>query len=144
MVQSARPNVSATREFPSGNGQAGGSFQFVVTLLFGDRTQNNVVAFNSDIDPAMNNIGAGAGKTWTDGDFNGNGTVSFLGDVDPANDNVGKPAISTIDIAADADGDFDVDGDDDTGQDLNGDGVFDGADILLWQRQFGISLALVA
>lgn len=130
-------------EFPSGNGQSGGSFQFVVTLLFGDRTQNNVVALNSDLLPAYNNIGAGSGMTWSDGDFNGNGTVSFNSDVDPAMANVGKPAISVVFIAADRDGDFDVDADD-SEHDFNGDGVFDGADLLLWQRQFGISLVVDA
>jgi len=69
-------------------------------LLFGDLNRNGTVGFTSDINPALAQIGAGAGKTWDTGDFNGNGSVGFTTDINPALANIGvaapNPPISAV------------------------------------------------
>jgi predicted outer membrane repeat protein len=60
---------------PSGNGTAGNSFVFHVTILPGDATRDGIVNFG-DYLALLNNFG-GSGKGFTEGDFDGLGMVNF-------------------------------------------------------------------
>ena len=146
---------AAISVFPSGDGQPGGDFNFVVALLAGDTNLNNQVNISADILPALANIGL-LGMTFTDGDFNGSATVNISQDIQPANANLGLNLIriyfadfdqnGTVDVvdldiwrlndgmtgATHAQGDADLDGD------------VDGNDFALWQRQLGLSLSWAA
>jgi len=142
-------------KFPSGNGQPGGDFRFVVTLLPGDRNQNNVISFTSDIQPVLGNVGVtGVIFTWQQGDFNGNGVVSTVGDIQPALGFVGMASWQALAIA-DANGDGKVNNDDylvwyaHTGYaggladgDFNGDGFVDVSDFQIWQFENGLIVAI--
>lgn len=109
----ARPTMAAAgiqvNEFNGTNAAVAGTLGTVSVrgdsvgvdgLRFGDLNRNGSVAFLSDIQPALAQIGQGAGKTWDQGDFSGNGTVSFLADIQPALGNVGLPASPAPAIAA--------------------------------------------
>ena len=142
-------------EFPSGDGTAGGNFDFVVTLLAGDADLDNLI---TGLDFFIWQVNAGgSNKTFAEGDFDGDG------DVDSADSsllwsNYGA-SMRSISILADLDGDNDVDDDDfnvvngNLGMmsgatyadgDLDGDEDVDQDDLDLLFAQLGTDLELVS
>jgi hypothetical protein len=66
-----------TSTFASGNGTAGGDFEFYITLLPGDVNRDNVVD-NADVAALLGGgYGQGSGQTWTDGDMTGEGAAGL-------------------------------------------------------------------
>jgi len=155
--------------FPSGDGTAGGNFNFVATLLPGDANLDGVVDLldlsiltsnyiSPNISPSYYYDGYynPFDQVFEDGDFNGDGTVN-------GNDSALMwPTfwmdLRNVRVLADINGDFIVDGNDlntindnfgMTGAtyadgDLNGDGVVDITDVDLAFGQFGLGLDLVS
>ncbi len=147
---------SAVSEFPSGDGTAGGHFNFVATLLAGDANLDGIVDGN-DFNILLSNWNSTAiDKLFIDADFNGDGAVSS----DDYNQliNNWQLNLQTIWILADINGDGVVDALDQgiidsnyglTGAtyadgDLNGDGLVDINDLDLVFAQFGLGLALAS
>lgn len=142
---------SAVSEFPSGDGDAGGHFNFVMTLLAGDINCNNI-ALESPGDKFDDIIQ----NTWYEGDFNGDSNVNEDDEALAApNDGLN---LQTAAIWGDLDGDFDVDDDDlailddnlgmssptVTDGDFNGDGFVNAADLDLMFAQYGLELTVVS
>ncbi len=73
-----RTLASGASVFPSGNGSAGGSFNFVASLLPGDADLNGIVDL-TDYNIFVSNYGTagGSGMLFTQGDFTGDGGVTF-------------------------------------------------------------------
>ncbi len=150
---------SLVSTFPSGDGTAGGHFNFVATLLPGDIDLNGEI--DEDDMAAWLEVSGSAPSpsTWIFGDFNGDG-VSDSADWQILEDNFDLYGTfpAQVQILADLDGDFLVDVSDlstinanigmtgatYTDGDLNGDGVVDIADVDLAFAQFGLGLSLVS
>lgn len=149
---------AAVSEFPSGDGVAGGWFNFVATLLPGDATRNNIVG-TPDYDVWLANVNNPAfdtGAKFTDGDMDGDGDVDQT-DYDLG---VGNLQVSYRDlwILGDLNGDWKVDAADVavinqnagiTGAtraqgDLNGDGLVTMADLDLAYAQYGLAINVVS
>ena len=141
--------------FPSGDGDAGGRFNFVFTLLAGDANLNAYVTFD-DFQLMYVNYGVTMGMLFADGDFNGDGAVSF-DDYQLFSTNYGlnlQSAWMLADLNADnavdqSDIDLLVDNlgmsnPDWADGDLNSDGLVDGSDLDLAFAQFGIEVSLVS
>ncbi|QEG34894.1 choice-of-anchor Q domain-containing protein [Bythopirellula goksoeyrii] len=144
---------SAVSTFPSGDGTAGGDFNFVFTILPGDANLDNDIG-GSDFLVWLRNQG-GPNHTFVQADFDGDG------DTDSA-DNALRSANYGVNLMflfyADFDGNGIVDGEDlmiwDMNYDMdnpehehgdaNHDGAVNGADYLHWSRQVGLELAWVA
>ncbi len=148
---------SLVSTFPSGDGTAGGHFNFVATLLPGDMDLDNIVSLGLDVFPMLANWDqSGSSVDWTLGDFNGDQVVDQL-DLDIAIAEL-STNLQDVWILADLNGNFLVDVSDlntinanigMTGAtyadgDLNGDGVVDIADVDLAFAQFGLGLSLVS
>jgi hypothetical protein len=134
-------------EFPSGDGAPGGDFNFVMTILPGDYSLNNVV------DGTDHNIWLDHefwGGLFQQGDANGDGMVDS-GDSVIFNANSGKDLRDLVFADFNNDGVVDMADLDiyleyefvgtthDTG-DANGDANVDGDDAEIWDRQFGLEL----
>jgi len=146
---------AAVSEFPSGNGQPGGWFNFVMTLLPGDANLDGVVN-GSDYNIMAANWGAAMNKLFSEGDFDGDGAVN-VDDYNLLALNWNRN-LQTLSMRADFDGDYDVDAADIavidqhgnmTGAtwadgDLNGDGTVTMADLDLAYAQFGLELDVVS
>ena len=142
--------------FPSGDGHAGGNFNFVFTLLAGDTNLNNYVDF-TDYQMIWQYLYAHyPSGLFTKGDFNGDGVCdSADADLQLANQLID---LRTTSILGDLNGDFIVDGTDMTtlvdhfgmsspthaDGDLNGDGQIDMTDLDLMFAQYGLELAVVS
>jgi hypothetical protein len=146
---------SAVSEFPSGDGEAGGKFVFVMTLLAGDANRNGVVEVNGD-DYLIWQITYENPGVFPDGDFSGDGFVDDDDlDLMMANEDL---ALTTIEILADLNGDDVVDFDDldimfdnrylanpaQADGDLDQDGDIDLADVDLAFAQMGLAIAMVS
>ena len=145
---------SLVSEFPSGDGEAGGDFNFVMTLLPGDANLDLHVDF-ADYQILYANYGEELGKLFTDADFDGSGTVDWS-DFEQLMLNYGAD-MDTVWMLADLNGDFvinDLDFDilrvnfGTSGAtwedgDLNGDGEVTLADVDLMFAQYGLELAVV-
>ncbi len=142
----------AMSEFPSGDGTAGGDFNFVMTILPGDANLSNWVE-GYDYLILQANYGQ-TGRTFTQADFTGDGAVNTP-DFSLFSANYGRNFLFLV--YADFDGDGDVDntdysiwsqnfgvGDSHSEGDADGDGGVDGDDWAIWQRQQGLRLAWVA
>lgn len=147
-------------EFPSGDGHAGGKFNFVFTLLSGDADRNNLEGIE-DMELIWAHWGAaGSGVSWTDGDLSGNQVVdgedADIADLRPA---LGMYLdLTSTWIASDLNGDFVVDDFDanvlitnfgmssatHAQGDLNGDGAVNVADLDLMFAQYGMGLSLIS
>lgn len=147
---------SLVSEFPSGDGNAGGMFKFVVTLLPGDANLDNAVNI-ADFSIFSTNYPTASGALFTQGDFNGTGSISFS-DFSILSANYNRD-LHLLSMKADFDGDFDVDASDlsvigtNAGMtsgatwangDLDGDGDVDMSDLDLAFAQFGQALSVVA
>jgi hypothetical protein len=146
---------SLVSEFPSGDGDSGGAFVFVMTLLAGDMNLDARVTV-ADYDLFIDSLMQGGGTLFVHGDFNGSGLVTSA---DIAHFTANYPLNLQIPFfLADLDQDGDVDDDDlqimsdnygltsaswDQG-DLNDDGVIDDLDIDLAFAQFGLWFNSVA
>ncbi len=134
-------------KFPSGDGQEGGDFNFVVTLFPGD-ANGDLAINNDDFNIVINNFFLSV-DTFGEGDFNGNGTVD--------NDDFSLvinnffTGLGPLELLGDLDNDGDVDGDDQTlwddydltnnlAGDLDGDGDVDTDDFDLLFAQIGLEL----
>jgi hypothetical protein len=149
-VSSSTTN-SLVSEFPSGDGNAGGNFNFVITLLAGDVNTNNIA-----LEIGLDKFDGGNNCTWGEGDMDGDGGVGEL-DEELSADNAGLN-LQTAWVLADLDGDFDVDDADlailntnlwmssptQADGDLNGDGSINAADLDLMFAQYGLELAVVS
>jgi hypothetical protein len=143
----------AVSEFPSGDNEAGGNFNFVATLLGGDFNLDGVVN-QTDADLISTNWTNEwiEGILFTDGDANGDGWVNS-GDF-AAYMSTSGINLQTLWMLADLNGDFDVDSFDVdwlmdrvgmsnptwADGDLNGDGTIDEFDIDLIFAQYGMKL----
>ncbi|MCH8840418.1 MAG: hypothetical protein IH831_07015 [Planctomycetes bacterium] len=148
---------SLVSEFPSGDGNPGGNFNFVLTLLPGDiDLDGDVDEMDDGLWDELSGSAPSSGATWIIGDFDGDGAVTgddwdILWDNWDAN-------LTNIWVLADLNGDFDVDDNDIqtisnnlglTGAtyadgDINGDGVVDQTDLDLAFAQFGLAFDWVA
>lgn len=143
---------SAVSEFPSGDGTAGGDFNFVFTILPGDAALDNDVD-GGDFFIWMRNIG-GPSHTFVQADYNGDGVTDSA-------DNAFYQANFGVNLRflfyADFDGNGIVDGDDlaiwqqfaflgdeHSEGDADNDGDVDGNDFFIHQRQLGLELDWVA
>ncbi len=139
---------SAVSEFPSGNGTAGGDFNFVFTILPGDGNLTNTVT-GSDFLLWQRNIG-GPGHTFTQADYTGDG---FTNSADNAFYQANNGTNLRELVFADFDANGIVDGNDlaiwqanaNTGTthaegDADLDGDVDGNDFFIHQRQLGLEL----
>ena len=137
-------------EFPSGDGSAGGAFNFVFTILPGDANLTNIV---DSADLTIWYMNWGLPGVFTTGDFDGGGDVDSS-DFIIWQQNLGVN-LQTMWVA-DFNRDFVVDGADYTiwsmnfGQagthqdgDVNLDGYVDGQDWSIWQQQQGLQLKWV-
>jgi hypothetical protein len=147
---------SAVSEFPSGDGNAGGDFNFVFTILPGDATLNNVFQ-QADMDIFNDSWMSGLEDLlFADGDASGDGWANS-GDW-PFMPSLGLD-LSDLWILSDLNGDFVVDDVDldilvdnwDANLqnptladgDLNGDGDIDEDDLEIFFAQFGLELDVV-
>jgi hypothetical protein len=146
---------AAVSEFPSGNGSAGGAFNFVMTIMPGDANLNNIFT-QADIDIFNDSwMEQLEDALFTDGDASGDGWAN-------SQDFYFMPTLGmdlqNLWILADLDDDDDVDQSDvDTlvsnfsksnptwsDGDLNDDNVVDEHDLDLAFAQFGLSLSVVS
>jgi hypothetical protein len=67
---------TGTSIYPSGDGVAGGNFQFRLNVLPGDADLSGTVNF-SDLSKLLASYGTTSGATWGQGDFTGDGAVNF-------------------------------------------------------------------
>jgi hypothetical protein len=147
---------SLVSEFPSGDGNAGGHFNFVMTLIAIDFSNDN---YADNDDYSIWNMNEGQilfDAIFSDGDADGDG------DVDGGDYNI-LITISYLDLNdlaawADLDGDFDVDDDDlaifddNLGMsnptyadgDFDGDNDVDADDLELMFAQYGLQIAVVS
>jgi len=153
--QSISTTNSLVSTFPSGDGTAGGHFNFVATLLAGDANLDGIVNGN-DFGILLSNWGVSVGALFQDADSNGDGAVNSL-DFSLFSNNW-LTNLQVVSVMADVNGDFLVDATDTatinanfgmTGAsyadgDLNSDGVVDIKDLDLAFAQFGLGLDLVA
>lgn len=152
-LSTTNPLVS---EFPSGNGTAGGDFNFVATLLPGDA---NLDAIVDSADLAILSAHYGNGQLdelFSEADFNGDGRVSIV-DFSLYADN-SSLNLQALSVLSDLDGDWDVDSDDEqilfdnflanlsnptqADGDLNEDGTIDIDDLDLMFAQYGLELSV--
>jgi hypothetical protein len=147
---------AAVSEFPSGNGTAGGHFQFVITILPGDANLNNLVS-EDDYD-VVQLYWNSTSQTFAHGDFTGDGWVA-VADLNIVYINFDTD-LQSLFIICDLNGDYDVDEDDEaiflysysTGLenptwadgDFNIDGYLNGDDFNMVGNQLGIQLTLAA
>jgi parallel beta-helix repeat protein len=150
-TSTTNPSVS---HFPSGDGFAGGPFNFVMTILPGDADRDNQVS-GSDFFIWQSNSGPVTGKTYGQADFTGDGLTNGS-DLAFYQANTGM----TLRVLVFAD--FDLDGVVTTADyviwqpnnggtnkthaqgDADNDTDVDGTDYLIWQRQLGYTLRWVA
>jgi hypothetical protein len=146
-------------EFPSGDGTAGGDFNFVVTLLSADAQTSNVISINdyyviygNSTNPNLFNA------VFTQGDTNGDGLVDAA-DLATYSSTVGT-SLTWIVILGDLNGDHRVDEADGdilynnwlsgvqnpthAQGDLDGDGDIDIYDLDLMFAQYGLELDMVS
>jgi hypothetical protein len=145
---------TAVSRFPSGNGLAGGKFNFVFTNLPGDASLDNLVngidsqIYQTYVDVVTQNA------TFTQGDFNGSGAVTTA-------DSYAITFNWLKNLAGMALADWNYDGIVDGGDwviwkksenqsvepwtsgDATGDGLVNSADELIWTRQWGLVLVVV-
>jgi hypothetical protein len=134
--------------FPSGNGVAGGDFNFVMTILPGDHDRDNDVDGMGFLE--WQQMIGGPDQKFQDADFNGDGWTDG-DDLAIHNANFGIQLLNQV--FADFDGDSDVDGFDldiwkahkDTAGghedgDANCDGFIDWSDKAIWQWQEGLEI----
>jgi hypothetical protein len=62
--------------YPSGDGTAGGNFDFRLNVLPGDASQDSTVNF-TDLSKLLAHYGTTSGASWSQGDFNSDGAVNF-------------------------------------------------------------------
>jgi hypothetical protein len=149
---------AAVSEFPSGDGQAGGWFNFMMTLLPGDAQRNNFVS-TADYNiwlANVNNPAFDTGARFVDGDMDGDGDVDqtdydlglvnwqveyrnawMLGDLN------GDWIVDASDIAV-IDQNAGITGATRAQGDLNGDGLVTMEDLDLAYAQFGRAISVVS
>ena len=99
-----------TSQFPSGNGTAGGDFQFVFTILPGDGSRDNSVG-NADLTLLLNNWGD-PNRSFATGDYSGDGIVGNADQTLLLNH--WGLAFQNLLLLADYDDNWTIDGDDTT------------------------------
>ncbi|MEO0529350.1 MAG: dockerin type I domain-containing protein [Planctomycetota bacterium] len=140
--------------FPSGDGNAGGDFVFLATILPGDANQDGKVDL-LDHDILGSNWGTQQGAQFSGADYNGDGSVDLL-DLEAHSIHYGDDYTDDIFLLSDlADGDLDIDQADLTrwdllyadsndpdylDADLDGDGDVDLDDRDLVLAQFGLNI----
>ena len=147
---------AAVSEFPSGDGEGGGDFNFVATLLPGDADLNNMVG-SPDFNTLIFHYGMN-GAEFIDADFNGNGVVDS-GDYNLLLENFGANLVN-VEVLADLNGDWLVDELDadilfdnwennlenpaQADGDLDANGDIDIDDLEIAFAQFGLTLTVVS
>jgi hypothetical protein len=138
-------SYNSAYDFPSGDGTAGGDFEFVFNILPGDFNHDLGVGFADYLIWKAAAPALPGQATHAEGDSNGDGAIGFA---DYILWRAGGPAgLANLDILADFDSDYDADAADvaeyqSNPVDLNGDQVVDEYDdaILEAFAQFGIDL----
>jgi hypothetical protein len=144
---------AAVSEFPSGNGYAGGDFNFVATLLPGDANLDLIV---DAADFAIWSVLIGADGVFQDGEFDGDGLIT--GADGALWYQYSGYNLQNLSMLADLNGDWKVDEMDasilasnsilsnptQAQGDLNADGDIDIADLDLMFAQFGLELDVVS
>jgi hypothetical protein len=147
---------TAVSEFPSGDGSAGGDFEFIMTLLPGDANLDLQVT-TADLAILAGNYNNGQlNELFSEGDFTGDGQVTSA-DLAMYSPHSGLN-LGVVWILSDLDGDFDVDDVDaetmadnigmssptQADGDLDEDGTIDTDDLDLMFAQYGLDLELVS
>jgi hypothetical protein len=146
---------SLVSTFPSGNGVAGGRFEFVFNSLFGDANGSGGVDL-SDLSILSNNYGMTSGASYSQGDFDGDGDVD-VSDFSVLSSNYGKDLIDLV-MASDFNNDYRVGSSDlsilsaNYGQsvtqredgDANEDGIVDLLDLSILSNQWGLGFDAVS
>ena len=79
---STDPDSAFISAFPSGDGTAGGDFNFYFTTLPGDLNQDNVVDLPNDLTTAESNFFLGGTDfSYSDGDISGDGVIDYVSDI---------------------------------------------------------------
>jgi hypothetical protein len=152
---------SLVSEFPSGDGNQGGSFNFVATIFPGDANLDNIVTSTDYgiLADALSNIGynPSMGPAWfAVGDMDGDGYLDEWYDADIIYTNM-YDNLQNLFMRGDLDGDFDIDdadldilannlgltSADYADGDLNGDGTVDVADFDMLYDRWGMALVAV-
>jgi hypothetical protein len=154
--QSLYTTNAAVSEFPSGNGVAGGDFQFVFTILTGDINLNSFTSTEDLPLFFMYFYGGQGNHPFSHGDFNGDGLVNSADQaLLSANMYV---SLQNLTVMSDLNGDWAVDVLDadilwnnqtitnpmPTQGDLNNDDVIDLDDLDLMFAHYGLDLSVVA
>jgi hypothetical protein len=144
-----------TSVFPSGDGVAGGDFEFVFTYLLGDanRDLNATLADQTIVATHLNDMSGN--KSWTQGDYTGDGLVT-IADQTWQSTYLNKADWRNLLILGDYDADFDLQADDESdflgfyntqnsNADLNDDGQVTTADYDAFYAlyNFGVDLDVV-
>jgi hypothetical protein len=109
---------AAVSEFPSGDGTAGGKFNFVFTILPGDADRDNWASTADYL--IIQQYPGGTTRTFGQGDFNGDATVNGS-DQSLWNSNLGKKLKDLVFA------------------DFNHDGLVNGSDLSIWIANNGLS-----
>ncbi len=147
---------SVVSEFPSGDGTAGGDFNFVFTILPGDANLDSWVQSSDQGDYWSNYYSSGEDWLFTDCDWDGDGIVDWP-DEDLFYLNLGTN-LQSISLLGDLNGDWVVDESDGNiidanfgmsnptlaDGDLNADGAIDVHDLDLMFAQYGLELNVVS
>jgi hypothetical protein len=142
---------ATTKVFPSGDNIAGEDFEFVFTYLRGDANRDLQVT-DSDLSILLGHLNQGGNKSWNHGDFTGDGTVAD-GDLSLLFATLNKSDWRDLQIRGDYDGDFDIDGNDQTdflafyaaggpAANLNADSIVDEADANVFASLQGLGVDL--
>ncbi len=155
-VVNTSPYYGAGSTFPSGDGHAGGDFNFVVTLLAGDANRDGYVD-ETDYDIIQSHLDGSGG--FEDGDFNGDGVIDAtdmaIWELNQGLSRTGGVMLPS-DLAGEGGWDWRIDDQDlaviaahfgmtgatrDDG-DITGDGVVDVADLDFLMAQYGFTVQM--
>jgi hypothetical protein len=151
-------STASSAAFPSGDGYAGGKFNFVFTIMAGDANRNNLVDGTDYGIVSTNYYGHTLNAQFTQGDFTGDGHVDVPDYNIWTTEYMRYNNFTSLGMLADLNGDFAVNDADlqtlysnmgmsnptHANGDVNGDGAINFTDLDLMFAQYGLELAVVS